>query len=258
MMISSLDMEVPELDSMRKRPDLLYCIGNRSLLQRRKISIVGSRKPTPYSRSMTFELASKLAKQGFCIVSGAAMGVDAIAHQGAGSENTIAVMAGGLDIRYPAVNRGLIASIEQDGLCISSYEKGFRPAKWSFVARNEIVAAFGEALIIAEADLNSGSLRSAEFAIRMGKPVYVFSHRMGESEGTNALLSEGRAEPIYSIDQFINSLGVTVPEESSDPLLSFCRNGAVYEDAAKEFGDLLFEYELSGKVEVVNGKVFAL
>ncbi|HHD74938.1 MAG TPA: DNA-processing protein DprA, partial [Nitratifractor sp.] len=89
---------------MKKAPEAIYAIGNETLLERVKVSIVGTRKPLAYTKDYTYKIAKALAKRGVVVVSGAAMGVDAIAHQGAGVENTIAVMANGLDIRYPAVN----------------------------------------------------------------------------------------------------------------------------------------------------------
>jgi DNA processing protein len=106
--MKTLDLSLPELASMKKTPERIYCNGDTSLLARPKVSIVGTRRPSAYTRQMTYELAKALSKRGVCIVSGAAMGVDAIAHQGAGADNTIAVMATGIDIRYPAVNRDLI------------------------------------------------------------------------------------------------------------------------------------------------------
>jgi len=71
-------------------------------------------------------MTNALAKRGVCVVSGAAMGVDAIAHAGAGEENTIAVVGNGLDIRYPALNKSLIENIEKKGLMLSQFNDGFR------------------------------------------------------------------------------------------------------------------------------------
>ncbi|HGZ70137.1 MAG TPA: DNA-processing protein DprA, partial [Nitratifractor sp.] len=157
---------------MKKAPEAIYAIGNETLLERVKVSIVGTRKPLAYTKDYTYKIAKALAKRGVVVVSGAAMGVDAIAHQGAGVENTIAVMANGLDIRYPAVNKNLIRDIEERGLTLSFYEAGFKARSWSFVARNELVVALGEILIVTEAELKSGSMRSVEFALAMGKHIF--------------------------------------------------------------------------------------
>lgn len=253
--MEKLTAHIPELEGMKKYPSSLYYIGNTALLSKTKISIVGSRKPTPYTRQMTFDLAQKLSQRGICIVSGAAMGVDGIAHRGAQSNNTIAVMGNGLDIRYPAVNRDLIEDIEREGLVLSQFKEGFKAAAWSFVVRNEIVAALGESLIVTQADLNSGSLRSVEYARNMGKKIYVLPQRLTESKGTNHLLAEGVAEAIYSIDDFANMFSHTDITEESDPLLYFCKSSPAYEEAARKFGEKLFAYELEGKIEVVAGRV---
>ncbi|MDD4329945.1 MAG: DNA-processing protein DprA, partial [Aliarcobacter sp.] len=98
-MISKIEFKIDELSSMKKYPEELFYLGNIDLLKKRKISIIGSRRPNSYTKEFTYKLASKFSDLGICIVSGAAMGVDAIAHQGAKSNNTIAVVANGLDIR---------------------------------------------------------------------------------------------------------------------------------------------------------------
>jgi DNA processing protein len=118
-MIQQLDMYIPELESMKKYPSKISYIGNIDLLKRLKISIIGTRKPNQYTRHLTYQLAKKLADVDVCVVSGVAMGVDAISHTGAGASNTIAVVANGVDIRYPAVNKELLKSIENEGLVVS-------------------------------------------------------------------------------------------------------------------------------------------
>ena len=135
------------------------------------------------------------------IVSGAAMGVDAIAHQNA-IPNTIAVVANGLDIKYPAINKNLITQIETNSLVLSTYPKSSVARTYTFVERNELVVALGDVLIVTQADINSGSLRSVEFALKMGKKIYTLPHRIGESEGTNRLLNQGLATAIYNVDIF--------------------------------------------------------
>lgn len=91
MIINEVTCKVPELMDMKVYPPALYCIGNLELLKKRKISIIGSRNPIHYAMHATQELAQKLSMAGICIVSGGAMGVDALAHRGAGVSNTIMV-----------------------------------------------------------------------------------------------------------------------------------------------------------------------
>ena len=247
--------KIPELESMKKYPSSLFYRGNLTLLQKSKVSIVGTRKPNQYTKQLTFELASKLSSAGVCIVSGAAMGVDAIAHKGAKSSNTIAVMANGLDIIYPQVNRSLIESIEKEGLTLSQFESGFKATKWSFVVRNEIVVALGDVLVVTQADSNSGTMRSVEFAKKMGKKIYVLPHRIGESLGTQQLLQSGDAEAIYDIDNFIAKYGCRETTCKLDIILEYCKNSPSYEDAVLKFGDKIFEYELEGKIRIDSGVV---
>ncbi len=253
-MTSVLSKRLPALEAMRKYPDPLFYRGDTALLDRVKLSIVGSRRPDTYAATATQQLAAKLAGAGVCIVSGGAMGVDGIAHAAAGAGSTIAVLANGLDIRYPAVNRKLLESVEEKGLLLSPFEDGFRAQNWSFVVRNEIVVALGEALIVTQADENSGSMRSVEYALKMGKKIYVLPHRLGESGGTNRLLAEGKAEAIYDIDAFVGRYGEAV-RCGDDPFLAFCRNRPTYEEAVRCYPQELFQYELEGKVAVVSGRV---
>jgi len=252
--ITLVSWDIPELQKMKKYPKSLYYLGNTALLKKDKISIVGTRKPNQYTRNFTNQLAYALSQRDICIVSGAAMGVDAIAHKGALLSNTIAVMANGLDIRYPAVNKNLIESIENEGLVISQFDKGERARPWSFVVRNELVVALGDVLIVTQADLGSGTMRSVEYAQAMGKKIYVLPHRIGESEATQQLLNEGKAEAIYDINTFCNKFA-TLQTNSNDTLLQFCKTFPTYDEAYKRFGDKILEYELEGKVAILNGKV---
>ncbi len=245
-----------ELESLKTPLKKLYYKGDISLLEKRKIAIVGSRRPINYTKTITYELAKKLSDSGICIVSGAAMGVDVIAHRGAGSANTIAVMGNGLYHRYPKINNNTIKEMEENGLVISRFEPDFKATAWSFVVRNEIIVALSEAIIITQADLKSGSLRSAEFALKHDKPIYVLPHRLNESKGTNLLLKEGKAIAIYDIDEFVKKFDTKKDIKiEKDEFYEFCKNFPRYEDALKLYGDKVFEAELEGKIVVQNGKV---
>jgi DNA processing protein len=201
-------------------------------------------------------MTKKLSLSGMVVVSGVAAGVDRIAHEGAGPENTIAILPCGIDIRYPAGNSELIKSIEQRGLSISQFEVGFEAREWSFVIRNEIVVALGDVLIVTEADIGSGSMRSVEYALAMGKPIYVLPHRLNESTATRKLLSEGKATAIDDIDHFvalISQKGRNAIEDT--PFLAYCRHNPIYDEAVVKFPSEIFEAELSGIIEVKNGRV---
>lgn len=255
-MTSLVAQHIVALDSMKKYPPELFYRGDLSLLERPKVSIVGTRRPSLYTQEMTKQIAKALAARGVCVVSGAAMGVDALAHEGAGVDNTIAVLGCGLDIRYPAINAPLIGAIESNGLLLSPFNDGFRAANWSFVVRNEIVVALGEILVVTEADLNSGSLRSVAFAQKMGKQIYVLPHRIGESRGTHALICNGEAKVIWDVEAFVSRFGVSASSDvPKDDFFYFCQKMPTLDEALQAFGARVYEAELQGDIVIQNGLV---
>lgn len=255
-MIKRIAFEIPELLNMKKYPTNFYYIGNLELLQKQKISFVGSRSPNQYARNLTHQLVSKLSQAGICIVSGGAMGIDAIAHQSAGANNTIMVAGTGLDVRYPAINKKLIQDIETSGLVLSQFEAGVPSDKYNFPLRNEMIVALGNILVVTYADINSGTMRSIEYALKMGKVIYVLPHRIGESEGTNKLLAEGKAKAIYNIDEFISQFTqVSNTDIKIDEFLEYCKTNPTYDEAVSKYDSKVFEYELMGKIELRNGKL---
>ena len=218
----------------------LFYKGDISLLYKPKIAIVGSRRPINYTKEITAKL-SQILSQKYVIVSGGAMGVDAIAHVNA--KKTIMVSPAGIDIIYPKTNENLITNIAQNHLIITQYPNGYKPRKYSFIQRNEIVVSISDFIIITQADINSGSLRSYEIAKRLNKKVFIIPHRIGDSEGTNQLLDE--VEVIKNIEEFAFSLGIDTNAKILD-----------YNEAFELYGDKLFEMELNGEIEIKNSKVY--
>jgi DNA processing protein len=257
-MISTINFHIDELASMKKYPNELFYIGNIELLKKRKVSIIGTRRPSSYTKEFTYKLASKLSNAGICIISGAAMGVDALAHQGASSNNTIAVVANGLDIRYPSVNKNLIIDIEKNGLMLSAYKEKEKAKNYTFVLRNEIVVALSEFLIVTQADVDSGSLTSVNYALKMGKTVYTLPHRINESLGTQELVKKGLIQVIYDVDEFIYNICGIKNIKVEDEVLEFCKNNPSYESAISKYPNKIFEYELEGKIKIENGKVIVI
>ncbi|HUH42033.1 MAG TPA: DNA-processing protein DprA [Sulfurimonas sp.] len=258
--MSKIEFEIPELLSMKKYPKELFYSGNLSLLDSIKISIVGSRKPTKYSRLFIDKLSSTLSNNGICIVSGGAMGIDATAHIGAGSFNTISVLPCGVDVRYPAVNKNLLNEIEKNGLLLSQVESGSSATPWSFVVRNELVVALGEVLVVGEAEIDSGTMRSVEFALKMGKKIFVLPQRLGESDGTNQLLRDKKAEVIYDIDEFVSrfSTNTTNTPKIKDEFMEFCTTNPTYDEALAKYPQRVFEAELNGDIKIKNGVIIKL
>jgi len=221
----------------------LFYKGNLKLLKKEKIAIVGSRKASKYTKEITFLLAKKLSQK-YVIISGGALGVDTEAHKGA-FPNTIFVSPSSLDIIYPKSNENLIKNIYKDALALSEYEKNYRPYKYTFLQRNRIIVALSEFVIIAEAEINSGSMRSFEWAKKYNKKVYVLPHRINESSGTRYLALKGLAEVIWDIDEFCKSLGI----EDNKNVLSLS-------EAIKKYGEKIYEMELNGEIIIKNGKVY--
>ena len=248
----SINYNKTKLDCYKKE---VYYIGNLDLLKRRKISIVGSRKANEYSKQTIYKLSQKLSQNGFVIVSGGAIGIDTYAHMGAGSQNTIMISATGIDKRYPKTNANMIKEIEQNGLVLSEFEPNTPSNIYNFPIRNKLIVALGEVLIVGYADENSGTQRSIEFALKQNKDIYVLPHRLNESKLTHKLLQEQKVKPIYDIDSFLESFGIK-ENEIKDNFLEFCKTNPTFDEAVAKYDTKVYEYELAGKIKVLNGKIF--
>lgn len=190
------------------------------LLQKPCVAIVGSRRPTAYGSQVTTQLARRLAAGGVVIVSGLALGIDSIAHQAALDNNglTIAVLPSGIDAIYPASHYHLAKRIvDNGGLLVTEYPPGSGPPqKYQFIARNRIIAALGQTVIIPEAAKKSGSLHTAQFALEQGQDVLVVPGNITSptSSGTNHLLKQG-AIPITEPQDVLDYLGITATPQST-------------------------------------------
>lgn len=182
------------------------------LLKMPRLAVVGSRNVTPYGRRVTTDLVKQLAEQGIVIISGLALGVDAVAHQAAldGEGITIAVLPGSVEQPYPATNRYLAERIvNRGGALVSEYTAGTVNFKQNFIARNRIVAGLAQAVLITEAGEKSGTLHTARFALEQGKEVLAVPGPLYSttSVGTNNLLKAG-AHLITSYTDVIEVLGL--------------------------------------------------
>lgn len=205
-------------------PGRLYCRGNVELLNSPCLAVVGSRKITDYGRRAVGHFVPELASQGFTIVSGLALGVDAAAHEATLSSGgrTIAVLAGGVgdaDI-YPRSNYHLAKKIIRGGgLIVSECPNGTKPAKYMFPARNRIISGLSQGVLVVEADEKSGALITADFAVNEGRDVFavpgsIFSPR---SSGPNKLIRLG-AKSVASPSDILIEYGVEIA--SRKPALS--------------------------------------
>lgn len=194
-------------------PKQLYVLGDLDAVdESRRLSVVGTRHVSPYGRQITINLVKEAASNNLVIISGLALGVDALAHQAAldAGARTIAVLACGLDRFYPSTNTSLAHEIlEKGGAIISEYPEGMPPLRENFIARNRIVAGLGEALLITEAALKSGTIHTARFALEQGKTVMAVPGNITStlSEGTNHLIKTG-AIPITQSSDILLALGI--------------------------------------------------
>jgi DNA processing protein len=157
--------------------------------------IVGARKASPYGLLVAAALGRELSVAGVPVVSGLALGADSAAHQGAlqGTGATIAVLAGSAHVAYPARMRRLHRAVADRGCVVSESAPGASPYRWSFVARNRIIAALSDTLVVVEATESSGSLTTADFAVELGRTVGAVPGQVTSNlaSGTNALLHSG-------------------------------------------------------------------
>ena len=153
----------------------LWLRGNLDALGsiQQSISLVGARAATGYGEHITMEASAGLVDRGFAIVSGAAYGIDGMAHRAAIASRgtTLAFLAGGLDRFYPAGHDALLAKIVETGAVLSEVPCGVTPTKWRFLQRNRLIAAVSQATIVLEAGWRSGSLNTAGHALDLGRPV---------------------------------------------------------------------------------------
>ena len=195
--ISSKSAEYPEkLNNYPKMPEILFVKGRLPDRKKPSIAIVGARACSTYGRIQAFRYAKVLSSAGVQIISGMAYGIDAEAHKGAleGGTATYAVLAGGVDICYPAGNKALYERIlREGGGIISEQPPGMRARNYFFPARNRIISGLADMVLIVEAREKSGSLITAQWALDQGKTVYAIPGPVNEelSIGCHKLIYDG-------------------------------------------------------------------
>lgn len=159
-------------------PPVIHLLGDVRLLEGRRFAIVGTRTPSERGKENAFYLALNLAKEGFTIVSGLALGIDAEAHKGAleAKGKTVAVLGCGADVVYPLSNKRLYADILETGLILSEFPFGIRPAAENLRKRNRTIVAMSESVVVAECSIKSGALIAARFAAQQRKPIFSFRY----------------------------------------------------------------------------------
>lgn len=209
------------LRNLKNPPEKIYAVGNKKLLENKKVAIVGSRKCSPYGQWAATALAEKLSEKNITVVSGMAAGIDTFAHIGALREkgSTIAVLGCGIDRCYPAASWRIKDKICKDGLVISEYPEDTKAQRWTFPQRNRIIAALADIVVVIEAGINSGSIITAEIALDLGKEVMVLPGNINNvfSMGSNKLIRDG-ATPIITLDDVGEHLGIKCEDVSEKDL----------------------------------------
>ncbi len=212
----------PLLSHISNAPEKLYAIGSLPTLQYSYICVIGTRSPTPYGRMAVERLLHGLVGYPICIVSGLALGIDAVAHECALKEGlfTIAVPGSGLnrDVIYPRRHAHLAARIAAEGgLLLSEFEPDFSAQMWSFPKRNRIMAGLSHATLIIEATEKSGTLITARLALEYGREVLAVPGSIFSATSAlpHALIRDG-ATPIRTSEDILESLGITPKNETSD------------------------------------------
>jgi len=216
----------PLLREIYDPPPVLFYKGILPNPEKPLLGMVGTRRPSPESASQAYKIACDVGKAGISVVSGLALGIDAMAHRGnlASGAPGYAVLGSGLDEIYPSSNRIIAKKIlESGGALLSEYHPGMHPEKWHFPARNRIISALSRSVLVVEAPQKSGALITAGFALEHGKDLWVASSGLQEQQysslnkklGTIKLAGDG-AEIIYSAADVLEKWDIMFADNGED------------------------------------------
>jgi DNA processing protein len=225
------------LEDLADAPAVLFAAGRLAALARLQdepaVAIVGTRNPSPYGREVAHSLGRGLGAAGVPVVSGLALGIDATAHRGclAGGGLPVAVLACGPDVAYPRRHRVLHREVRERGVVLSELPPGTQPFRWSFPARNRIMAGVACMTVVVEAADPSGSLITSDFARDLGRSVAAVPGHVTArvARGTNGLLRDGAIPVTGAVDVLDELFGAgarrvppaiePAPPEPDDPVL---------------------------------------
>ncbi|MDZ7266954.1 MAG: DNA-processing protein DprA [candidate division KSB1 bacterium] len=204
------DDEYPgRLKNISDAPVLLHVQGSLAPVAHNAVAIVGTRSPTSYGRLATEKIVTGLVARGITIVSGLARGIDTIAHRTVlqNGGRTVAVLGSGLDVVYPAENRGLMEEIAGSGAVISEFPFGTKPDAVNFPRRNRIISGLSLGVVVIEAGRESGALITASYALEQGREIFALPGNIfsAKSAGPHQLIREG-ARLIESADEILEEL----------------------------------------------------
>ncbi|MGI5505343.1 DNA-processing protein DprA [Lentzea sp. CA-135723] len=223
------------------------------------VAVVGSRASSTYGDHVAGEFAYGLALTGTTVVSGAAYGIDGAAHRGALNAGglTIAVLACGADTAYPGGHQGLLAKIALEGLIVSEYPPGVMPARHRFLTRNRLIAALGGGTVVVEAGRRSGAKNTAAITLALGRPLMVVPGPVtsASSVGCHELLRDGRAVPVGSVAEIVESVGRFGDDLATQPAEKDSDLGAPQGEAMRVYEAMGKRHGLSAEVVSVESGV---
>jgi len=208
-------MQSPEYPKrLREIPDPpfgLYILGGLPEDTTKSVAIVGARNCSPYGAHMAAELGREMAGYGVQVISGMAKGIDGISQQAAlnAGGRSFGVLGSGVDVCYPASNRGLYRHLAGQGGVLSEYPMGSLPRPERFPQRNRIISGLSDVVIVVEAKQKSGTLITVDMALEQGREIYCVPGRITDklSEGCNRLIGQGAG--IYlSTEDFFERTGI--------------------------------------------------
>jgi DNA processing protein len=205
------DRDYPEnLKRIYDPPPYLWVLGNFQPRDASGIAIVGTRSPTQYGIQIAEGMSAGLASLGLPVISGLARGIDTAAHRAAVrvGGRTVAVIGSGIDVIYPPENRSLAQSILREGAVVSEFEMGTKPEAVNFPRRNRLVSGIALGVLVVETGPGGGAMITAHLALDQGREVFAIPSpvRDGARSGTNALIREGNALLVESVDDIIAEL----------------------------------------------------
>ena len=203
-----------------EKPLVLWVRGDASLLATKSLAIVGARAATGYGEHVTMEISAHVADAGVTVLSGAAYGIDGMAHRAAlaSGRKTVAVLAGGVDRAYPAGHTALVDRIAEQGALVSESLPGTAPTKQRFLLRSRLIAALSGAVLVTEAGARSGSLAAVHTAIQLGRPVGAVPGPVtsAASTGSNLLIRNHEARLVSTGAEALELLGRSQNDEGAE------------------------------------------
>lgn len=278
---SVFDESYPDsLRNIDEYPLLLYFKGNEYLFKNRGVAVVGTRGASRYGLNVTRDFATEFARAGLNVISGFARGVDTAAHKAAldVKGGTIAVVASGLDVCYPAENRALMERIlDEDGLFVSEYRLGTYAAQYNFPERNRIISGLADAVFVPEMRIKSGTMITVNHALEQGKDVFVVPANINQptAEGSNLLLKQMQGALVLSPEDVLEAMGVKADKKQKESvqlgfyemqILEILEQGETHFEElmektglnANDLQNVVFNMEMNDLIDRTSGNYFTL